>query len=104
MQKQFAALRFPLYDLVNRLPGPRRIAHKILLVALLVFSQRPTAAPSIQGVLLTEARPLGAFSLLDDRAFGWTKMASAADRMLKKAFVPDSVDGWLEWEDGSRTA
>ena len=24
--------------------------------------------------------------------------------MLKKAFVPDSVDGWLEWEDGSRTA
>ena len=35
MQKQIAALRFPLYDLVSRLPGPRRIAHKILLVALL---------------------------------------------------------------------
>ncbi len=28
----------------------------------------------------------------------------AADQMLRKAFVPDSVDGWLEWEDGSRTA
>ena len=25
-------------------------------------------------------------------------------KMLRKAFVPDSVDGWLEWEDGSRTA
>ena len=35
MQKQIAALRFPLYDLVSRLPGPRHIAHKILLVALL---------------------------------------------------------------------
>lgn len=28
----------------------------------------------------------------------------AAEEMLKKAFVPDSVDGWLEWEDGTRTA
>jgi len=28
----------------------------------------------------------------------------ASSEMLKKAFVPDSVDGWLEWEDGSRTA
>lgn len=28
----------------------------------------------------------------------------AADQMLRKAFVPDSVDGWLEWEDGTRTA
>ncbi len=27
-----------------------------------------------------------------------------ACEMLKKAFVPDSVDGWLEWEDGTRTA
>ena len=99
------------------------------------------------------------FSLLDDRSFGWTKMArrkcptcgysggatgytiegwggedpapchfpgpgekipgaywptgyplvnpkraSSAEEMLKKAFVPDTVDGWLEWEDGSRTA
>jgi diguanylate cyclase (GGDEF)-like protein len=35
MDKQLAALRFPLYDLLNRLPGPRRIAHKILLIALL---------------------------------------------------------------------
>jgi hypothetical protein len=24
--------------------------------------------------------------------------------MLKKAFVPDSVDGWVEWADGTRTA
>ena len=29
---------------------------------------------------------------------------SAADQMLRKAFVPDSVGGWLEWEDGTRTA
>lgn len=29
---------------------------------------------------------------------------SAAEEMLRKAFVPDSVNGWLEWEDGSRTA
>ena len=29
---------------------------------------------------------------------------SAADQMLRKAFVPDSVDAWLEWEDGTRTA
>ena len=28
----------------------------------------------------------------------------ASSEMLKKAFVPDSVDGWLEWEDGTRTA
>jgi diguanylate cyclase (GGDEF)-like protein len=35
MENQIAALRFPLYDLLDRLPGPRRIAHKILLVALL---------------------------------------------------------------------
>ena len=28
----------------------------------------------------------------------------ASDQMLRKAFVPDSVDGWLEWEDGTRTA
>lgn len=35
MENQTAALRFPLYDLLGRLPGPRRIAHKILLVALL---------------------------------------------------------------------
>lgn len=27
-----------------------------------------------------------------------------ASEMLKKAFVPDSVDGWLEWADGTRTA
>jgi len=26
------------------------------------------------------------------------------EEMLKKAFVPDSVDGWLEWEVGSVTA
>jgi hypothetical protein len=26
------------------------------------------------------------------------------EEMLKKAFVPDSVDGWLEWADGTRTA
>mgnify|MGYP003977255775 FL=1 len=25
-------------------------------------------------------------------------------QMLRKAFVPDSVDGWLEWGDGTRTA
>lgn len=25
-------------------------------------------------------------------------------KMLRKAFVPDSVDGWLEWADGTRTA
>lgn len=31
------------------------------------------------------------------------RMASRR-KMLRKAFVPDSVDGWLEWEDGSRTA
>lgn len=30
--------------------------------------------------------------------------SAADDELLKKAFVPDSVDGWLEWEDGSRTA
>jgi diguanylate cyclase (GGDEF)-like protein len=35
MDSLIAALRFPLYDLFNRLPGPRRVAHKILLVALL---------------------------------------------------------------------
>ncbi len=32
------------------------------------------------------------------------RTASTSDQMLKKAFVPDSVDGWLEWEDGTRTA
>jgi hypothetical protein len=31
------------------------------------------------------------------------RMASRR-KMLRKAFVPDSVDGWLEWEDGTRTA
>jgi hypothetical protein len=31
------------------------------------------------------------------------RMASRR-KMLRKAFVPDTVDGWLEWEDGSRTA
>jgi diguanylate cyclase (GGDEF)-like protein len=35
MENQIAAKRFPLYDLLSGLPGPRRIAHKILLVALL---------------------------------------------------------------------
>jgi diguanylate cyclase (GGDEF)-like protein len=35
MDNLIAALRFPLYDLFNRLPGPRRVGHKILLVALL---------------------------------------------------------------------
>ena len=35
MDSLIAALRFPLYDLVNRLPGPRQIAHKILLLAML---------------------------------------------------------------------
>ena len=29
---------------------------------------------------------------------------SAAEETLKKAFVPDSVDGWLEWADSTRTA
>lgn len=35
-----------------------------------------------------------------------SKQASKApaSEMLKKAFVPDSVDGWLEWADGTRTA
>lgn len=32
------------------------------------------------------------------------RTASVNDQMLKKAFVPDSVDGWLEWADGTRTA
>ena len=27
-----------------------------------------------------------------------------AEKMARKAFVPDSVDGWLEWADGTRTA
>ena len=35
MNNQIAALRFPLYDLLSRMPGPRRVAHKILLVGLL---------------------------------------------------------------------
>jgi diguanylate cyclase (GGDEF)-like protein len=35
MDNRIATLRFPLYDLLSRLPGPRRVAHKILLVALL---------------------------------------------------------------------
>ena len=35
MDNLLAALRLPLYDLVGRLPGPRRLAHKVLLVALL---------------------------------------------------------------------
>jgi diguanylate cyclase (GGDEF)-like protein len=35
MENRIAALRLPLYDLLSRLPGPRRVAHKILLVALL---------------------------------------------------------------------
>jgi hypothetical protein len=29
------------------------------------------------------------------------RTASTSDQMLRKAFVPDSVDGWLEWEVGS---
>ena len=28
----------------------------------------------------------------------------ARQEMLKKAFVPDTVDGWLEWDNGRRTA
>lgn len=35
MDRLIELLLFPLYDLFNRLPGPRRVAHKILLVALL---------------------------------------------------------------------
>ena len=35
MEDQIAAKRFPLYDLLKGLPGPRRVAHKIILVALL---------------------------------------------------------------------
>ena len=35
MSNKIAALRFPLYDLLSRMPGPRRVAHKILLVGLL---------------------------------------------------------------------
>ena len=31
-------------------------------------------------------------------------MRMASDQMIRKAFVPDSVDGWLEWADGTRTA
>jgi len=31
-------------------------------------------------------------------------MRMASEQMIRKAFVPDSVNGWLEWEDGSRTA
>lgn len=32
------------------------------------------------------------------------KGKKASEEMLKKAFVPDSVGGWLEWADGTRTA
>lgn len=32
------------------------------------------------------------------------RTASVSDQLLRKAFVPDSVNGWLEWEDGTRTA
>ena len=32
------------------------------------------------------------------------RKASANDQVLKRAFVPDSVDGWLEWADSTRTA
>ena len=39
----------------------------IFLVAWLVLASRPTAPPSIQGVLLPEARDLPPFSLLDHR-------------------------------------
>ena len=35
MDDQTAVSRFPLYDLLCRMPGPRRVAHKILLVGLL---------------------------------------------------------------------
>jgi len=35
VDKRNASTRFPCYDLLAGLPGPRRVAHKILLVALL---------------------------------------------------------------------
>jgi len=35
VENRIAAKRFALYDLLSGLPGPRRVAHKIMLVALL---------------------------------------------------------------------
>lgn len=35
MDDRIAVERFPFYDLLSRLPGPRRVAHKIMLVILL---------------------------------------------------------------------
>lgn len=35
MENQVALKRLPLYDMLSSVPGPRRMAHKILLVALL---------------------------------------------------------------------
>jgi hypothetical protein len=45
----------------------------------------------------------------DSEAMFWqgeVKKASALrpSEMIKRAFVPDSIGGWIEWEDGTRTA
>jgi len=36
--------------------------------------------------------------------FSGSGKKASEESMLRKAFVPDTVDGWLEWEDGTRTA
>jgi hypothetical protein len=51
-----------------------------------------------------EAMSLAGLSMSDEEEAEEMQGKSAADQMLRKAFVPDTVDGWLEWEDGSRTA
>ncbi len=60
MDKRIAALRFTLYDLISRLPGPRPIAHKILLVALL-GCLTPLFCLSIYLLVFT---PAGSFDLV----------------------------------------
>jgi diguanylate cyclase (GGDEF)-like protein len=59
MDNLIAALRFPLYDLLNRLPGPRRLGHKVLLVALL-GALTPLFSLAVYVLFFT---PPGAFAL-----------------------------------------
>jgi hypothetical protein len=44
------------------------------------------------------------FSELQDKEEAGELSDGKADDLLKKAFVPDSVDGWIEWEDGTKAA
>jgi len=63
MEDRIAVKRFPLYDLLSGLPGPRRVAHKIILVALL-GSLAPLFALAVYVLFFTSSGSFDRVTLL----------------------------------------